>query len=337
MKHHIFPVALLIIGCSNAAHVTVQQSLAPGDASGACTHIVPNGIYSRSIDARSYPSGSTVCAETDGKVIFTGDFAARGYNMRGFVVIGNSAKSVADGVFERMSFIGGPACGNEVNTYAGHNTIIRDSVFFGEGGRYLLLAYQVGNVHLSNVLFRVDGGWGETRACNEYEPNAALAFYDSNSSSCEGCILIDSRITAEKSSERLGGLGVNAHTEDECFDIEFRDSASFDDGYFWVEGNGRCEPVFENVRGNFNFNIRGEVTLSNSEGKSCNSWSGPVRKIDSMLETGNCASQGKVGALELNTSFLDDPRWRSEMCDRYSSRRDGWCARDLKLSDYLNR
>ncbi|MGD8351294.1 MAG: hypothetical protein PVI79_18750 [Gammaproteobacteria bacterium] len=337
MKNYLLMAGLILIGCSNAAPVTLQQAPAAGEASGACTHIVANGTYSGSIDARSYPAGSTVCAETDGKVIFTGDFEPRGYNMRGFVVAGNREKSVADGVFERMSFIGGPPCGNVVNTYAGDNAVIRNSVFFGEGGRYLLLAYQVGNVQLSDVLFRVDGGWGESQACNEYEPNAALAFYDSNSSTCEGCILIDSRVTAEESSERLGGLGVNAHTEDECFDIEFRDSASFDDGYFWVEGNGRCEPVFENVRGSFNFNIRGEVTVSNSKGKSCNSWNGPVRKFNSMLETGNCASQGSVGTLELNSSFLDDPRWRSEMCERYSDRRDGWCARDLKLSDYLSR
>ncbi|MCP4449584.1 MAG: hypothetical protein GY811_30265 [Myxococcales bacterium] len=49
----------------------------------------------------------------------------------------NRFPQLEDGVFERMSFVGGPACGNAVNTSASSNTVIRDSAFYGAGGRYL--------------------------------------------------------------------------------------------------------------------------------------------------------------------------------------------------------
>ena len=74
----------------------------------ACTHVVPNGTYSTTIDSSSYPPGSLVCAETDGQVIYTGSFNPSGYDMKGFVVFSDSEKSVSNGTFDRMSFVGGP-------------------------------------------------------------------------------------------------------------------------------------------------------------------------------------------------------------------------------------
>lgn len=324
---------LSIISCSSGASDLKQ--VGKGDI---CTHTVSNGTYSSAIDSNSFPRGSRVCAETDGQVIYTGAFNPNGYDMRGFVIFSSETKSVGDGIFDRMSFVGGPACGNTVNVAVTNNTTIRNSVFFGEGGRYLFLAYQVSGVDIQNAIFRVDGGWGETNECNEYEPNAALNFYDTNTAICDGCVNIDQKVTAASNSETLGGLGVNAHSSNQCFDVQIKNSLAYNAGHFWAEGNGQCDPKYTNVKGNFNFNLRGTVTVDSADGEVCNTWNGSVVTSNSNLVSGNCASNGKKSGeyLKLDKNFLDDPRWRAEMCGKFSSRRDGWCASQLRLNEYID-
>ena len=301
-----------------------------------CTHVVPNGTYSTAIESSSYPPGSLVCAETDGQVVYTGAFSPSGYDMRGFVVFSDNSKSLANGTFERMSFIGGPACGNTVNTSAGNNTTIRDSAFYGRGGRYLFLAYKVSGIQISNAIFRVDGGWGESKACSQWEPNAGLNFYDSDNAICDGCINIDQNSTAASNSENLGGLGINAHSSNLCYSVEIRNSADYNSTYFWAGGNGQCNIQYTNLKGDLNFNIGGTMTVTDTTGEVCNSWNGPVITTNSDLASGNCASRGAGMALGLDKKFLDDPRWRAEMCGGFSSRSDGWCASEVPLSQYIN-
>ena len=325
-------------GGSSTKTVTVRISNNPGgDTDNSnCTDIIPNGTYSTNINANSYPSSSLVCAETDGQVIFTGSFSPSGYDMKGFVVASNNSKSISNGTFERMSFVGGPACGNDVNTDVGANTIIRDSVFYGEGGRYLLLAYQTSGVQIINAIFRVDGGWGETSGCNEYEPNAAINIYDSNSSVCDGCINIDTRVTAQSNSETLGGLGINAHSTNRCYDVEIRNSIEFNSDGFWADGNGSCNTQYTNDKGNMSFNLKGTAMITDSSGSECNSWTGSVDSLDSNFSGGNCSSNGSGANITLDQNFLDDPRWKAEMCGGFSSRTDGWCDTQMSLSEYIS-
>jgi len=301
-----------------------------------CTHVVPNGTYSTAIDSSSYAPGSVVCAETDGQVVFTGVFNPGGYDMRGFVVFSDKQKSVANGTFDRMSFVGGPACGNTVNTATGGNTIIRNSAFYGTGGRYLFLAWQISGIQIINAIFRVDGGWGETIACNEWEPNAVLNFYDTNNAVCDGCINIDQNPTAAGNSENLGGLGINAQTNNLCYSVEVKNSVDYNSSYFWAGGIGECYTQYTNLRGSLNFNLDGTTTVTDTTGDTCNSWNGSVISNNSDLESGNCTSTGVGVALNLDTQFLDDPRWRAEMCGGFSSRSDGWCASGVPLSQYIN-
>lgn len=301
-----------------------------------CTHIISDGIYSTPVNSGSYPPGSLVCAENDGQVVFTGPFNPSGYSMRGFVVASADNKSVSNGTFERMSFVGGPACGNNVNTSAGSNTIIRDSAFFGQGGRYLLLAYQSSDVQITNAIFRVDGGWGETNPCNEFEPNAALNIYDTNNAICDGCINIDQNPTAASNSEFLGGLGINAHSNNLCYSVEIRNSVDYNAGGFWSAGNGQCNPLYTNLKGDLNFNLSGTTTVSDTTADNCNSWNGPVTRINSDISSGNCSSSGAGVALNLDTEFLNDSRWRSELCGIYGGRSDGWCATSMLLSEYIS-
>ena len=334
----ILLLAPLCLSCSNSSNSGSSASDgAGGTDTTACTHIIPDGVYSDAINSNSYPSGSVVCAENDGQAVFTGTFTPTGYDMKGFVVASKNNKSVSNGTFTRMSFVGGPDCGNQVNTEIGANTIIKDSVFYGEGGRYLLLAYQVSGVQISNAIFRVDGGWGETADCNEYEPNAAMNIYDSNTSYCDGCVNFDTHVTAHTNSETLGGLGINAHSDNLCFDVEIRNSIEYNSDGFWADGNGICDTQFTNDRGNMSFNLDGTTTITDSSGNTCNTWSGSVDALDSNFPNGNCSSQGAGESITLDVSFLNDSRWRSEMCNSaFSNRTDGWCASNLSLSDYIS-
>ena len=341
MKSSSVLLFVVFLACSSnglgipGGNVSIKNDGGISDNS-SCTHIVPNGTYSTAIDSSSYPPGSVVCAETDGQVVFTGAFNPGGYNMRGFVVSSNNGKSVSNGTFERMSFVGGPACGNTVNTAVGNSTIIRNSAFYGRGGRYLFLAYQTSGVQIINAIFRVDGGWGETNACNEYEPNAALNFYDTNNAVCDGCINLDQSPTATSNSENLGGLGINAHSSNLCYSVEIRNSVDFNASHFWAGGNGQCNTQYTNVKGSLNFNLSGTTTVTDATGNSCNSWNGPVITTTSDLASGNCASAGAGVALNLDVEFLDDPRWRNEMCGGFSNRADGWCGTQMLLNEYIS-
>ena len=330
-----------VIACGSGSNLVssgADSGVGYNSDNSGCTHVVPNGTYSMTIDSSSYPPGSVVCAETDGQVVFTGVFKPGGYDMRGFVVFSDKEKSVANGTFDRMSFVGGPACGDTVNTAAEDNTIIQNSAFYGAGGRYLFLAYQISGIQISNAIFRVDGEWGETNACNEWEPNAALNFYDTNAAVCDGCINIDQKSTAAGNSENLGGLGINAHTNGLCFSVEIRNSVDYNSSYFWAGGNGQCNTQYTNLKGNLNFNLAGTTTVSDTTGDTCNSWNenGTVITMNSDLGSGNCASTSVGVALNLDTQFLDDPRWRAEMCGGFSSRTDGWCGTQMLLSSYIS-
>ncbi|MCP4449585.1 MAG: hypothetical protein GY811_30270 [Myxococcales bacterium] len=149
-------------------------------------------------------------------------------------------------------------------------------------------------MHITNAIFRVDGGWGEPQDCNEFDPNAALSFYDSDNISCDGCMNFGERVTAQGDSESLGGLGINAHSGDLCFAVEFSNSIDYNTGgaSFWADGNSAFDPRFTNVRGNVNLNLDGSATITNATGGICNSWSGDVVTTDSDLMSGNCSSQG---------------------------------------------
>ena len=304
---------------------------------GPCTVIVPNGSYSSTVNAGTFPAGSVVCAENDGGVEYTGTFQPSGYSMRGFVVNSSQEKTVSNGIFERMSFVGGPACNNRVNTYAGSNTVIRESAFYGQGGRYLLLPYQESNVAIYNVIFRVDGGWGEgSSACTQDEPNAALNIYDTNTTYCNRCYNFDDNSTAHGSSENLGGLGINAHTSNLCYSVEIRNSIDRSSGNgLWTDGNGSCNTKFTNNLGRLNLNLAGNATVRKSSGPACNYYKGAVSLSDNDFSTGNCSGSGAGATAVPDEAFLDDPRWRFEMCGGVSSRSDGWCATAMKLSDYL--
>ena len=166
------------------------------------TLVIRNGQYGHS--TTGVKAGTTIQAENDGKVIFTGSFnpGNAGFTMRGIVVKSNQEKALGAGnKYHRMSFVGGPSCGNAVNSLMGANTEIYQSAFYGQGGRYLLLAYKVnGGVIIQDVIFRPDGGWGAGSSCSGYEPHAAYNMYDSEGFSITRAIVVDGISSAGSSS-----------------------------------------------------------------------------------------------------------------------------------------
>lgn len=306
-----------------------------------------DGTYEDPVDADTFEAGSTIRAQHAGKVVFTGSFApGEGLVFRGIVVTGSSQKDLgANNEYEDMSFVGGPPCGNVVNSAVGAGTTVRRSAFYGPGGRYQLLAYQVSDIILEDILIRSDGGWGLSSAdCTEFEPNAALNFYDSSDVSCTRCVLFDGINEADGSSETLGGLGANCH---ESADNQlFEDNLIVDSqGGFFAEGNGSCGmtaisnsaaygPLWGVKR-----NVGGSITATNfSTDGNCGAFEGEITLVDSSIagEIDGCtgATAGAGGTPSLDAAFLDSPRWRQEMCTDAGVSR-GWCAAEVSLSEYL--
>lgn len=336
-------------GKSGTAAITVTE------ASG-CSALLSNvnlplcdGTYTQAITSSTFASGSVIQALTPGKVRFTGSFGP-GSNLtfRGIVVINSDEKHLgSDNLYEEMSFVGGPSCGNTINVTVGSNTTVRRSAVYGPGGRYQVLVYQKTTVTLEDVIIRSDGGWGVgSSGCTEFEPNAALNSYDSSDFTCLRCILFDGITEADdNSSEVLGGLGVNCHEDNT--NMLFENSLTVNSrAAYYAEGNGSCDAVvvrnsaaFGNgSNGGWTRNVSGRTDLINfSSDRDCRSFKGTTVLTDSEVSgSDGCtgSTSGAGAAITLNTAFLDNPRWRQEMCTDAAVTR-GWCGTNLPLSEYL--
>jgi hypothetical protein len=176
------------------------------------TLIIRDGTYSGSVSGAK--ANTVIQAEHDGQVTFTGSFTPgnAGFTMQGIIVKSGSQKELgSNNTYRRMSFVGGPSCGNSVNSLMGSNTRIYESAFYGRGGRYLLLAYkQNGGIVVQDAIFRPDGGWGQSSGCSEGEPHAAYNMYDTEGFTISRAIVVDA-IAEATNSENFGGQVVNTH------------------------------------------------------------------------------------------------------------------------------
>lgn len=293
--------------------------------------VIRNGTYSDSISGLK--SNTTIQAEHDGKVTFTGSFRPgnAGFTMRGIVVKSSNEKSLGAGnKYYRMSFVGGPACGNNVNTYTGNGTTITESAFYGGGGRYLLLAYYSNNVTLTDVIFRKDGGWGKrSSSCTEWEPEADYNMYDSEGFSITRVIVVDSISTAHSSAEYLGAHVVNTHSSHgDVGTISQSVTTGCKDGRFSSEGNGSHNVTIidsvakANEYSSVSRNVKGTTTATrfDTDGR-VDEWDGTINRTS--------------GAnLTLNMVFLNDPRWKKEMCSDAGVTR-GFCGTSMNLGSYV--
>lgn len=294
---------------------------------------IGDGTYSDSISG--VKAGSLIRAKNDGKVIFTGAFnpGNAGFTMQGIVVKSSNQKSLGSGnTYRRMSFVGGPSCGNTVNSLMGSNTKIYESAFYGLGGRYLLLAYQQnGGVVLQDVIFRPDGGWGNGSSCNGWEPHAAYNMYDTEGFTITGAILIDAISSASGESENLGGQVVNTHQNHGSVGTISQSviTTSGNYGRFASDGGGSHDlTITDSVAKGSSFdwglsrNIQGTTVATRFDSdKKVEAWNGSISRT--------------TGAnLVLNTSFLNNARWKQEMCTGAGVTR-GFCGTSMNLGDYV--
>lgn len=304
------------------------SSMAPGD-----TLTIYDGTYGDTVSG--VKANTTIQAANDGKVKFTGTFnpGSNGFTMRGIIVSSSTQKELGSGnTYQRMSFVGGPNCGNSVNSLMGANTKIYDSAFYGRGGRYLLLAYkQKGGMVLSNVLFRPDGGWGQSASCNGYEPHAAYNMYDTEGFSISGAIVFDAISEASGESENIGGQVVNTHESHGSVGTISQSviTASGNYGRFSSDGMGSHSVTISDsvAKGNsfewgLSRNCSGTTTATRFDtDKKAEAWKGTLTRT--------------TGAnLVLNGSFLNDSRWKMEMCTDAGVTR-GVCATTLSIGNYV--
>jgi hypothetical protein len=340
-------------GVSGSTTVTVTESGSCSNTFSDVTLPLCDGTYTQSVSSSTFPRNAVIRAQNPGKVRFTGSFeSGSDLTFRGIVVANTGEKDLgARSLYEDMSFVGGPPCGNTVNTSSNSSTTIRRSAFYGRGGRYLFLVYEETGVVLEDVIFRPDGGWGEGGSnCTEFEPTAALNNYNSSTFTCVGCILFDGLVTAHSSSEILGGLGVNCHNTSSI--MLFENSLVVGSrAAFYAEGNGTCDSVVvrnsaalgsgsgSGNRWGYNRNVGGKTNLIRfTTDGFCYAWDGTNvlsdSKVSGPIDGCTGPTNGAGASLTLNTAFLDNPRWRREMCDEAGVTR-GWCGTSTSLSQYL--
>jgi hypothetical protein len=216
----------------------------------------------------------------------------------------------------------------------GSNTKIYDSAFYGPGGRYLLIAYQMnGGIVLQNVIFRPDGGWGKGgSSCTEWEPHAAYNMYDTEGFDITGAILVDAISEADGStSENIGGQVVNTHQSHANVGT-IRQSVvttSGEYGRFASDGLGSHNvTIIDSVaKANgmdvgLSRNCGGTTTATRFDtDASIGSWKGTINRTPGANPT-------------LNLTFLNDSRWKKEMCTDAGVTR-GFCGTSMNLGDYI--
>jgi hypothetical protein len=327
---------LALPGVASAATVRMPSSCSSVSAcmssmSSGDTLLIADGTYSGSISG--IKGGTIIQAENDGKVLFTGGFSPgnAGFEMRGIVVKSSNQKELGSGnTYRRMSFVGGPSCGNTVNSLMGSNTKIYDSAFYGRGGRYLLLAYeQRGGLVVQNAIFRPDGGWGQ--GCSESEPHAAYNMYDTEGFTITGAIVVDAISDAEGGSENIGGQVVNTHQSHGNVGSISQSviTASGSYGRFSSDGMGSHSVTITDsvAKGNtfewgLSRNCGGTTTATRFDSdKKMEAWDGSLNR------TGGAN-------VVLNGSFLNDARWKREMCTDAGVTR-GFCAGSQSIGDYV--
>jgi hypothetical protein len=298
------------------------------------TLLIADGVYGDSVSG--IKAKTVIAAQNDGKVKFTGNFnpGNAGFEMRGIVVKSSNEKELgSNNTYRRMSFIGGPSCGNTVNSLMGSNTGIYESAFYGRGGRYLLLAYQQnGGIVLQDVIFRPDGGWGQgSSSCTESEPHAGYNMYDSEGFTIKGAILLDAISEANGSSENIGGQVVNTHKNHGNVGTISQSAitTSGEYGRFSSDGKGSHDlTIIDSVAKGSSFdwglsrNVAGTTTATRFDSdKKMEAFKGTLKR-----------TAGAV--LVLNLTFLNDARWKREMCGDAGVTR-GVCTTSMNLGDYV--
>lgn len=172
---------------------------------------IANGTYSHANDAITASTGSgsagtynTVRGESLNGVTITSNITlplATTYLIFDKLKWSNSNEKGMEGTYLKFTnciFKGGPANGNTAKVIVGtnnvaanstHHILFEDCLIYGSGGRYGFIAYQSTQVVCRRVVFRIDGGWDSQGGGN---PEAACIFYNSNNSSFQNCIVIDS-------------------------------------------------------------------------------------------------------------------------------------------------
>lgn len=337
--------------------------------------VVGDGTYPDSIDASTFPLGaagapSVIRAAHDDAVTVTGtlelyqndDFFLEFVGLR---FEGPEGKSVAGGNvrFVRATFVGGPPGGNVVSFGVGTNDFYpgawdvtcEDCIFRGLGGRYAALVYRATNVALVRAVARKDGGWGLDAASTESEPEGVITFYESADSSCEQCVALDSVKASDPSSEALGALVQNSHS-DQHTNVEFIECFSVANEFPGVsfEGNGSVGTASvtdsysaANSGNGITANVDGTIALTrvaslDNQGVGIASYGDETVSLEDSRVDGNGGAplDGVTGSVDgagphaIDLSGFDTDRIRAEICDRARETR-GFCATDGTFQAYL--
>lgn len=355
--------------CKTFAYAGKQMK--PGEAL-----VIGDGSYAEGIDAATFPSGTAgaftvVRAEHDAAATVTGplDLYKNGdhfLQLEGLRFEGPDTKAVVGGNvrFYRSTFVGGPASGNTVSLAIGSNdfqpgawdVLCEDCILRGLGGRYSVLVYRAQNVTLRRLVARKDGGWGiGSASATQSEPEGVIMFYESQDSTCEQCVALDSLKESHSSAEGLGALIQNSHTNSHT-NVKFVECYAVANAYSGIafEGNGQVNAAAvsdsysaQNSQNGITANVGGSIALTriaslgNSGTGVASYGSSTVTLSDSKVQNnggkaldGVSGSTTGAGPKSINLSAFDSGRIRDELCARASVTR-GLCASQQTFQAYL--
>lgn len=296
-------------GAGDAAHPKkyIPSGIALMSSAGGDTLIVRAGTYSGSANAiTALKSGrasafNVIKAEFDGAVAITASLAARAgsyVQLEGLKLAAPETKYAAgDHVrFLRCAFEGGSicsqSCDGEVVVAAGSYQLFEDCWFFGVGGRYTVLVYEVHDTVFRRCVARRDGGY----TFDGSNPEAVWSNYGSYNISYQNCLSIDNTLAyssgysgsfyctghgsnpASNNVSFLGCMDLNGQsgsyytdTDDGSTGMTLRDFVAYDNESGINDGNTGTALTLE------------RVTLGKMSGSAINVWSGSVNLTDGLV------------------------------------------------------
>lgn len=355
--------------CATLAYVATQMGAGE-------TVVVRDGAYPDEVTTTLLPRGAPgaptrIVSEHDGAATFTGGFtlyeqgAAFHLEFVGLRFEGPTTKAVAGQsvTFRRVSFVGGPDSGNASSVAIGTNDfspgasdiLLEDCLFYGQGGRYALLAYHTVNVIVRRAVLRKDGGWGEAGpSSTEFEPEGVLNFYESSGGRCEGCVILDSLKLSDDSAEALGAFLSVANGDPNSQDSLFSASIAVNNDFkaFAFEGLGavtgaRVEDSFAignahgvvaNLAGASDITLQRVALIGNTGVGAASYGSESVSLLDSVVRDngsdldGVSGSSTGAGPNMPDLSGYDSERIRAELC---ASETRGLCGQSGTFQEYL--
>ena len=313
-------------GSSGSPKKYIPSGISLFSPSGGDTLIIKDGIYSgpgnviSTFKAGTSGAYNTIRAENDGGVVITSSFvtssAVNMYTMvQGLKFKSSESKDCSQRYikFFRCAFEGGPVCSSDcdgaVVVSTGSHQLFEDCWFYGVGGRYTVLSWEVSDIVFRRCVARRDGGY----SANEGNPEAVWANYGAANMSYQNCIAIDN--TLAYSGDYSGSFYCTGHAGNPasdnveflgCIDLNGKSASWYIDTDDGSDGMAFTDCVCYGNADGIDMSNTGvpltinRVTIGHMSGRAVGLWSGTMA-ITNSLFSDYTANSGNPAVSYTNT------------------------------------